>query len=60
MEWLKSSEVAKLMGYSLHYFRNDIAVCPNFPKPRRRKNARGGLTQPRYLAEEIHEYLVKI
>lgn len=59
MKYLKAKEVADLMGYSLHYFRNDIASLPDFPKAHRRRNARGGTTQPRYLQIDVHEYMKK-
>lgn len=59
MKYLKSKEVAVLMGYTLDYFRNDIASLPDFPKAHRRRNARGGTTQPRYLQNDVHDYMKK-
>lgn len=56
-KFLRAKEVAEKLNFSLHYFRESIASTPDFPKPIRMKNDRGGFTQPRWAEDEIAKYL---
>lgn len=40
-EWLTSHESAKYLGYNYFHFMREIKTAPGFPKPSRRKTAKG-------------------
>lgn len=58
--YLKSKEVAELVGFKIDHFRKEIKHAPDFPKPVQIKLANGGLSRPRWKKQDIENYLNKI